>query len=35
MNNEDIVGAFELANELCMRKIAGVPMSEALKAQKE
>ncbi len=30
-----IVGAFELSKKLCMRKIAAVPMSEALKAQKE
>ncbi len=30
-----IVGAFELSKKLCLRKIAGVPMSEALKAQKE
>ncbi len=30
-----IVGAFELSKKLCMRKIAAVPMSEALKAQRE
>ncbi len=30
-----IVGAFELSKKLCMRKIGGIPMSEALKAQKE
>ncbi len=30
-----IVGAFELSKKLCLRKIAGIPMSEVLKAQKE
>lgn len=30
-----IVGAFELSKRLCLRKIAAVPMSEALKAQRE
>ena len=30
-----ILGAFELSKKLCLRKVARVPMSEALKAQKE